>query len=421
MSFQRKTNLLLVDDDAGSLDLLIEVADQCGLGVFTAFNGAQALKVIHDQPLDLAIVDLRLPDLSGVEVLEALRKVHPDSIRMLITAFNDFESAARAVNRVGIYHILIKPVDAGYVTSVINRALKYQETEWERARLEARLLEVNRRLEAELKKSTAAARLYSRGLVRTRKELERTFWELVHSSRFSSLGLMTGVLAHDMRNPLSVLSGQLQILAMKTPEDDPLTGRIQTMSRQVERIRELVDGVACMAQGDPRSMRVFHPAEALEEALTLTRKLFSTKSLQVVRSDFPRDIKVRCNFGQWVHVFFKLLEFIGSRIASAEVEIAFAQESDEVRLTISYPEPGIPSGIKRAISARHIPARTNRSPGDPEITSFHLCARILSNSAGKLQVSRNQGKTLFTITQPLAVEAEKVSEVVDGTVMADCK
>jgi nitrogen-specific signal transduction histidine kinase len=374
---------------------------------------------------------LRLPDFSGIEVLEVLRKVNPDSIRILITAFNDFESAARAVNRVGVYHILIKPVEAGYVGSVIRTALEFQAAEWERAHLEARLLEVNRRLEQELKKRTAAAHKYSRDLARTRRDLENTFWELVHSSRFSSLGLMTGVLAHDMRNPLSVLSGQLQILEMKTPEGDPLANRVQTMARQVERIRELVDGVACMSQGDPRGQRVFRPGEVLEEALTLTRKLFSTKDLKVNQHNEATDLRVRGNFGQWVHVLYKLLEFIGSRIASATVEINISPlsahdnrgniaglEERAVRLTLSYAEPALPAKIKKAISARRLPAQTDCSQSDPEVTAFYLCARILNQTGGRLQASRKNGKTVFTILQPVAVEPVKEREEVENLELA---
>jgi ActR/RegA family two-component response regulator len=407
----RKPHLLLVDDDPASLELLVDIAGLCGVELFTAASGAQALKVIHDQPLDLAIVDLRLPDLSGVEVLEALRKVHPDSMRMLITAYNDFGAAARAVNRVGIYHILIKPVKADYVTSVIRRALDHRETEWERARLEARLLQVNRQLESELKKRTRAARQYSRDLVRTRGELERTFWELVHFSRFSSLGLMTGVLAHDMRNPLSVLSGQLQILAMKTPEGDPLTNRVQVMTRQVSRIQDLVDGVACMAQNDPRSQRLFPPDEALEEALTLTRKLFSTRNLEVRREPGPGKVKVLGNFSQWVHVFFKLLEFIGSRIACAGVEVQVLESPEEARVLIRYPEPALPPRIKRAITAKRMPVR---SVSRPEVISFYLCARILENTGGQLQIYREKGRTVFAVVQPVAQEkVEAVEEAIN--------
>lgn len=404
--------VLIVDDDPSALQFLTDLLHDLAGRIFTASNGTQAQSIIRSKPLDLALVDLRLPDLSGVEVLKTLRRERPGCIRLLITAHSDFEAAARAVNQAGIYHVLIKPADPNYLISVVCRALEHQQAERERLRLTEKLTQVNRRLEIELRKRTRASQKFERDLIRTRKELELIFWNLVNATRLSSLGLMTSVLAHDIRNPLTVLSGQLQILSAKADATDPICNRLSSMTRQVERIQELLDGVAKLVHnnstGNGNDPQTGLPSErtslrqALGEAMTLTRKLFSNKGLEVA-VDFPEeDITVRGDLGQWIHILFKILEFIGREASQSQVFVQVERTAADACISVRYPGAGIPASLRKAINARTMPP-DNKS--DQETISFYLCSCILKQYGGRLNFVKRNHEVVFEITSPLEREA----------------
>lgn len=408
MARNGKYKLLLVDDDSAILQYLADLLAGTGLSLYTAPNATRAMGIIGEQALDLALVDLRLPDMSGIDVLEAVQAAYPRSIRMLMSGYSDFESAARAVNRAGIHRILIKPIEPIYLRSALRQALEQIQVERERSQLQAKLLQVNQRLGAELKRRTRDAQRYRQDLIHTRQELERTFWELAQSSRFSSLGLMMGVLAHDLRNPLTVLSGQLQILSSQAREDAALAGRFATMTRQVDRIQELLEAVSRLAQNDSQPQRVFSPMQALKEALSLTRKLFSTKGIEVTCARPPENVKVRGNFGHWVHILYKLLEFVGQRVSECKIIASVERMDDRTRVLIRYPESGVAGQLQRVFALRRLPRLTangkSRREAWPEATSFYLCARILEQYGGSLQVSESDGETIFMVSYPLVSE-----------------
>ena len=65
--------VLVVDDDAIALDVAVRMLSKLGVRAFSALNGASALRISHQHPLDLVFLDWELPDFSGIEVAKALR------------------------------------------------------------------------------------------------------------------------------------------------------------------------------------------------------------------------------------------------------------------------------------------------------------------------------------------------------------
>jgi DNA-binding NtrC family response regulator len=116
--------LLLVDDDEAACQLLAEVLQREGHEVATALAVDEALATIERAgPFDAVVTDLRMPNASGLDLLQHIRKRDPDAIVIVVTAFGDASVTAAAINA-GAYDFISKPYDLAQVRETIGRALE---------------------------------------------------------------------------------------------------------------------------------------------------------------------------------------------------------------------------------------------------------------------------------------------------------
>ena len=113
--------LLLVDDDQPILDVVARFARRAGFDVVTCAGGREALDQLQRRPADLAIVDLRMPDVNGLEVLSTIRQTAPACGVIAMSGFGGVESAVEAM-RLGAMDYLTKPFDFNRLAHVLERA-----------------------------------------------------------------------------------------------------------------------------------------------------------------------------------------------------------------------------------------------------------------------------------------------------------
>jgi len=106
----RAARILVVDDEQSLRELLAIVLRREGYEVLLAENGRTAVDIIEREPVDVLISDINMPDMSGVEVLRAAKKVDQDILGIMITAFASTETAIEAM-RLGACDYLSKPFD----------------------------------------------------------------------------------------------------------------------------------------------------------------------------------------------------------------------------------------------------------------------------------------------------------------------
>src|ERR1044071_8751166 len=107
---RRVPRILVVDDERSMRELLAIVLKREGYDVLLAENGKMAVDLLEKEPVDLLISDIKMPDLSGVDVLRAAKKVDQDILGILITAFASTDTAVEAM-RLGACDYLSKPFD----------------------------------------------------------------------------------------------------------------------------------------------------------------------------------------------------------------------------------------------------------------------------------------------------------------------
>ena len=114
-----KTRILVVDDEECVRRSLVRALHDGARHVETADDGRVALTALGREPFDVVLLDLRMPEMDGVAVLEAIKRQWPDTEVIVITGYPELETAKRAM-RLGAYDFLAKPVGPDEVIHAAN-------------------------------------------------------------------------------------------------------------------------------------------------------------------------------------------------------------------------------------------------------------------------------------------------------------
>ena len=121
---QQDIRILVVDDDESLLSLLTQLLTEEGYQVTPASSGEQALEVFIKDPFPLVVSDIKMPGMSGIELLQKTKEIAPDTQVIIITSYATVETAISAI-RSGVYDYMIKPFeDLELIVAVVNRAIE---------------------------------------------------------------------------------------------------------------------------------------------------------------------------------------------------------------------------------------------------------------------------------------------------------
>ncbi len=121
---ERKFNILVVDDEDSLRGIVKEILTDSGYLVDEAPDGKQALELVRKNSYDVIISDIRMPEVSGIELLEEVKKFNPNIEVIMMTSHASVETAIKAI-RLGAYDYLTKPFeDLDVITTVINRTVE---------------------------------------------------------------------------------------------------------------------------------------------------------------------------------------------------------------------------------------------------------------------------------------------------------
>lgn len=137
--------ILVVDDEAYVRELLEEFLTGAGYRVTVATGGKEALTYAEHQSFSAALIDLKMPDMTGLEVMELLKMHHPDIAVVIMTGYPSLESAVGAMQR-GAYDYIIKPFKLEELEVVLQRSLQERELRRENQTLRAALTSLEEQL-----------------------------------------------------------------------------------------------------------------------------------------------------------------------------------------------------------------------------------------------------------------------------------
>lgn len=133
-----KNRVLVVDDEPGMRDFLEIMLRKDGYEVDTASDGAEAIDRIEQKMFDLAVVDVQMPVMNGIDVLQKINEKSPETTVIMITAYASHETAIDAM-KLGAYDYITKPFKIDEIKLVIKKSLEKKRLERENSRLKKEL------------------------------------------------------------------------------------------------------------------------------------------------------------------------------------------------------------------------------------------------------------------------------------------
>ncbi len=123
----RKT-LLIVDDEKDVAAALAAVLDTDGYHVLVATSAEQGFELMANHRVAVVLADQRMPRMSGTEFLSRVKELYPDSVRMIVSGFADFDTVTNAINCGAIYKFLFKPWKAEEIKEQVGEAFRHYES-----------------------------------------------------------------------------------------------------------------------------------------------------------------------------------------------------------------------------------------------------------------------------------------------------
>jgi two-component system sensor histidine kinase/response regulator len=237
--------ILVIDDELGIREGCRRALEPEGYTVELATTGQEGLRRLREQPFDLVLLDVVMPDVRGVDLLDPIHEQDPDTVCIIITGYATVELAVQAI-KAGAYDFLSKPFTSDLLLMAVHQGLERRKLS-----LEAKRLEILEQEAAEL--------------TRAKEELERL-------DRFKTTFMLT--VAHELRAPLTALQSFLIAIQQGYIPPDQ---QEQILQRAVERAQELLDMVndllkLAAIKGEEMGKReLLSLAEVLEKVFALLK------------------------------------------------------------------------------------------------------------------------------------------------------
>lgn len=256
-----KSVILIIDDDQGMAKTLSAILTKAGYNASWVATGNHAIEFFkkedHSNLLHIALLDIRLPDLNGIQVLKELKKINPNVGAIMMTGNADLETAVAALHE-GAFAYIVKPYNIEEVKSLIQKVLEKQSLVIQNALLMKRLREWNVELEKTVQEKTAELKTKNMILLEVVEKL-KVLNEL--KSRFVANA------SHELQTPMTSILGFSSMLLDYWDKVDrtQITRFLQIIRDEAQRLsrssRELLD----LSRIQDGKMQLEHKALNLRE------------------------------------------------------------------------------------------------------------------------------------------------------------
>jgi len=140
-------NILYVDDEEQNL-ISFKATFRREYNIFTALSGKEGMEIMHKNAINIIITDQRMPEMTGIQFLEKILPVYPETIRMILTGFSDVEAIIEAINTGRVFRYITKPWDEQELRMTIENARQLYNLQQKNRNL---LLQLQQKLEEQEK------------------------------------------------------------------------------------------------------------------------------------------------------------------------------------------------------------------------------------------------------------------------------
>ncbi len=402
-----RCRLMIVDDDESLGGTLLHILQKAGYETRWVETGKEALAQMTAggaEPFaDILLVDIRLPDMNGLDVVRESRKANPDIGAIVMTGYTDNETAVRALNE-GAFAYLQKPYNIDEVKATVARLVERQVLLRQNKALVRQLQEANVELERKVAERTQALQSANLDLASTIEKLKEAA---------DAKTAFVSMVSHELRTPLTVIEGFTETLIDKIErlqKEDIVRylGIIHTDTLRLTRlIQNMLDLSAVQAKGI-----TIHPApvrlKALAESITQGLEMIKTgMRFEVV---FPNEIEIISDKDCVQQILVNLLSnAVKYSPSPGTIRIKGTDQGSTVQVSVIDHGPGIRDTEQAKIFQafyRSSDAVNRKTPGTG--LGLTITRAIVEALGGSIGVESKLGEgAIFTFTLPKVFELSK--------------
>ncbi len=364
-------SILIVDDNEGLCDGVKEFLEHEGYTVGCANSGKDAIAVLSDIRCDIAIVDIKLPDILGTDLVKKLAVISPSTDFIHITAHATLDTAIKAVHQEQVVSYETKPLDMDHLLSVLRQIMK-------------------------------------------RKKMEDA---LLQSEKLKSIGTITAGISHEFNNILAIISGNVQLMLEDYKDNEKLSNTLNVIMKATRDGSEISCKMNDFAsiEVDTTEYVTNNVCALIKQSIEFTMPRWKNMA-QANGLNYHMDmenvggaLEVSCNpteiRGVFVNIIHNALEAMpdGGRITFSTWD-----EDGVAYVSISDTGKGMTEEVKKKVFD---PFFTTRRPKGTGLGMSEVYS-ILSRHNGKIEVNSEIGRgSTFTLQLPIVTEADGISEV----------
>jgi two-component system sensor histidine kinase/response regulator len=344
-----REKIVVIDDDHAMRLSCRQILIKSGFEVETFEDGAQGLEGIARLRPGLALVDLRMPGLSGMEVISRIRKIDPEIVIVVITGYPTISTAVDAM-KAGAYDFLPKPFKPEELRIIVNRGLERR-----RLKLASRRLELEREL------------------------LKRRFVSFV---------------SHQLKSPLAVIQQYLDVLRHLGDTEDAQAKRQDWLERCIERsdeIKALIDDWLTLALLENDSLFRERGKVDLKDIILHIIAIYETMATEngiTLQTDLPQDTYLVRGDLNCLSVLFEnlIVNAIKYNKRDGRVTASAAVENSEVVVSVQDTGVGIPEKYHELLFDEFFRVTEVGSKVAGTGLGLPICKRIVSEMGGSIEV-----------------------------------
>ncbi len=376
----RTGGVLLVDDEEFNLKVLRSFLDD-GWHVHEATSGAQALDVAAQVPLDVVVTDQRMPGMSGVDLLEELRRRRPDVAGIVLTGYADLHVLESAINRASVFRFLRKPWEPADVLQAIEQAARHVV---QRRTIE-RLLELLAHRSEELNASVEQ--------LKTHQQL------LLGLERLGTIGQLASGITHDLRNVMVALRTAEWEMA-QTAVSPALRETMTVGLSGVDNLLSMLQTIHEYARTGSLTLQVkpVDPAVVVKDAIAISRMDLLFRLRKVECAVAPELPKLQADRQKLTQVLVNLVRnALHATEDGAVVRVsARLAEDGQVELAVEDDGPGVAPEQREKLFQPFVSSKGEKGLG----MGLYMAKLIVESHRGRIRLADRPRGARFEVVLP---------------------
>lgn len=432
-----KAKILIVEDSITQAMQLQNILEVSGCDATIAANGREALQFIGESRPSLVISDIIMPEMDGFELCRSIKADEKlrDIPVILLTSLSDPKDVIRAV-QCGADQFVTKPYDGKHLfitiqhllhdenlrnrednergidvsyrdekylikssrRQVLNLLLSTYETAMAKnrdlIRAQDQLRNLNEDLEEMVDKKTAALhgeiaeRKSAEAALRAKnEELNAVTQQLWQAAKLATMGELASSIAHELNNPLAIISLRIESLTAKAAPNDPCRRELQIIGHEVERMGNLVTGLLQFSRRSQKQLSTVNLCEEIENTIELVHYHLSKNNIRIIREFAPKVPGIIADQQQLRQLFLNLFTNASDAMpkgGTLTIRVASLPEEKEIHIEVADTGTGIPPEVLPKVTE---PFYTTKPEGKGTGLGLAICRRIAQEHGGALSIT----------------------------------